>query len=747
MSRQHLALVIVVCAVGVTNAQEPAKIDFIRDVQPLFKAHCFDCHGPKQQKNAFRLDRRLDALRGGTATMIGPGNAEASQLYLRLIGDRAGLQMPPDGALSPEQIQLIKVWIDQGAVWPEAVSGAIAPPPADSGATRMMEVLRQGDRAAFRNLLRAQPQSATRQGPGGATPLMYAALYGEAEDVRLLLDAGADPNVRNEVGATALMWAVDDLDKTRLLLRRGADVSARSDDGRTPLLVATTWSQSYEVVKLLLDQGANASPVVNSYRGPLTSLRLAAELGDEAVLHLLVDRGVDPQALKGVPLLLATQGEDAILCADLLIKSADPKALKPAALFLAPPFASPRALRDAAALKKLVDNGADLATRDQAGRTALMAAVTSDDVSNQTIETMLQLGADVNASTTGGKTVLDFARQRGNTPVVDLLAKAGAKSGNLTGPPDAKPRPAASARAAVAASLPLLQRADVTFLRKTGCVSCHNNSLTALTVSAARKAGIPVDEPATRSQRKETGTYIEIWRERALQGMGIPGDNNTVSYLLFGLAAEEYPPDAATDALARFLKNTQLPDGHWRLFANRPPLESSEIEMTAVALRALQTYAPKAQRSAYERSLWRAADWIRTARATTTADRVFQLLGLAWAGDAKDTLSKTARDLLAEQRTDGGWGQIPSLASDAFATGQALVALNDSGALAVTDAAYQRGVKYLLANQLEDGSWFVRSRAIPFQPYFESGFPHGHDQWISAAATNWATTALIRAVQ
>ena len=51
-------------------------------------------------------------------------------------------------------------------------------------------------------------------------------------------------------------------------------------------------------------------------------MRLAAELGDEALLRLLVGRGADPKALKGVPLLLAAQGEDAVLCADLLIKSA-----------------------------------------------------------------------------------------------------------------------------------------------------------------------------------------------------------------------------------------------------------------------------------------------------------------------------------------------------------------------------------------------------------------------------------------
>jgi hypothetical protein len=59
--------------------------------------------------------------------------------------------------------------------------------------------------------------------------------------------------------------------------------------------------------------------------------------------------------------------------------------------------------------------------------------------------------------------------------------------------------------------------------------------------------------------------------------------------------------------------------------------------------------------------------------------------------------------------------------------------------------AYRKGVQFLLTTQLADGSWFVRTRAHPVQVYFESGFPHGHDQFISAAATNWATLALMRA--
>src|SRR2546428_7979749 len=79
--------------------------------------------------------------------------------------------------------------------------------------------------------------------------------------------------------------------------------------------------------------------------------------------------------------------------------------------------------------------------------------------------------------------------------------------------------------------------------------------------------------------------------------------------------------------------------------------------------------------------------------------------------------------------------------SGAFTTGLAMMALQSSG-LPVSDPAYQRGVQYLLNSQLEDGSWHVRTRAAGFQPYFDNGFPHGVDQWISAAGTSWASMAL-----
>src|SRR6476619_1629405 len=103
--------------------QPPATVDFVRDVQPILRESCIGCHGPTQQMNGFRLDRRRDAMRGGTLAVIGPGNSEGSRMYQRLIGAAFGIQMPPTGALPKEKIAIIKAWIDQGAQWPDAASG------------------------------------------------------------------------------------------------------------------------------------------------------------------------------------------------------------------------------------------------------------------------------------------------------------------------------------------------------------------------------------------------------------------------------------------------------------------------------------------------------------------------------------------------------------------------------------------------------------------------------------------------
>jgi hypothetical protein len=67
--------------------------------------------------------------------------------------------------------------------------------------------------------------------------------------------------------------------------------------------------------------------------------------------------------------------------------------------------------------------------------------------------------------------------------------------------------------------------------------------------------------------------------------------------------------------------------------------------------------------------------------------------------------------------------------------------------MAKANPVYRKGVKYLMETQAEDGSWHVASRSIWLQPYFESGFPYAHDQWISAAGSAWAVMALAATVE
>src|SRR5439155_24039625 len=116
---------------GIPLAVQPpaGKIDFGRDVQPILQGRCVSCHGPELQMNGLRLDRRADAMRGGSQSDIGPGNAEGSRLYHRLIGATFGQQMPPTGSLGAGQIETIKQWIDEGAEWPADAAGEPALPP------------------------------------------------------------------------------------------------------------------------------------------------------------------------------------------------------------------------------------------------------------------------------------------------------------------------------------------------------------------------------------------------------------------------------------------------------------------------------------------------------------------------------------------------------------------------------------------------------------------------------------------
>src|SRR5215813_5524862 len=183
------ALVAVLLPASRLSAQPAATVDYARDVQPMLRANCYGCHGPSLQNANLRLDRRRDVMPnrvGANGARIVPGNSGVSRVYLRIAGNTAGLQMPPSGPLSDEQIATIKTWIEQGAEWPDALAGDTPSPPQDPQAVRLIDALRTGRRAEFERVLKAAPRAAQSKGIGGSTPLMFAALYADADAVRLL---------------------------------------------------------------------------------------------------------------------------------------------------------------------------------------------------------------------------------------------------------------------------------------------------------------------------------------------------------------------------------------------------------------------------------------------------------------------------------------------------------------------------------------------------------------------------------
>ena len=409
-------------------------------------------------------------------------------------------------------------------------------------------------------------------------------------------------------------------------------------------------------------------------------------------------------------------------------------------------------LGDMRAVRLMLDHGADVNAADSTGRTPLMYAAGSDLLPLDVVKALVERGANLNAtdahksSADSGMTALDIAKLRGQTPVVDYLVKAGAKA-TARPVPTLEARKENSIRAAVAGSLPWIQKADANFMPKAACASCHNNSMAAMAVSAARSHGFPVDEKVAAQQVKGNVFGLVKLRDYLHQGIFVPVEDffgpNIAAYMLIGLGAEHYPADLNTDAAAMYLKSHQSPEGDWRyaIADSRPPICSMYVGQTAICMRALQLYAPKIDKAGYDRAIQVAAQWLAKAKPVNNDDRTWRLMGLAWSGKDKDATRKAMGEVLASQRPDGGWGDIDSMPSTVYETGRALVALQTAG-MPVTEAVYQKGVRYLLSTQLQDGSWYVKSRALGFQPFFDAGFPHGVDQFISGAGASWATIAL-----
>ena len=313
-------------------------------------------------------------------------------------------------------------------------------------------------------------------------------------------------------------------------------------------------------------------------------------------------------------------------------------------------------------------------------------------------------------------------------------------------PPASAPAPRAKAETAVAAirqSLPLLVQAAEGHAEQKTCFACHNQAFPMMAFAAAKSRGFDLPMDVFKNQTEHIAAFIASNRDKFKKGEGTGGAVDTAGYAILTLELGGYKPDENTEAVVEYLLKYQADRDHWRTGSNRPPSEASEFTPTYLALRGLRFWGTKEQKERGAKRVEATRGWLSKTKAKDTEDRVFRLLGLKEAGADEKEIAAAAWDLLKTQRADGGWSQLDAMDADAYATGSALVALHQAGGLPTDHPAYTRGVAFLVKQQRTDGSWFIVSRSKPFQPYYESGFPHGKDQFISAATSGWATTALV----
>jgi hypothetical protein len=294
--------------------------------------------------------------------------------------------------------------------------------------------------------------------------------------------------------------------------------------------------------------------------------------------------------------------------------------------------------------------------------------------------------------------------------------------------------------------LPLLVKAAQGHTAKRTCFACHNQALPLLAVTAAGARDFKVPPGFADKQADFIAAFLAGNRANYRLGKGQGGQADTAGQALFALELAGRHADATTEAVVEYLLKYNSDLDHWRTRSYRPPSEASPFSTTYFALRGLRTWGTKEQKERIGARIDRVRRWLVKAPAGDTEDRVFRLLALHEAGAGNEERRVAVRELVRTQRADGGWGQLERLPSDAYATGSALVAARWAGGLSTAGPVYRRGLAFLLTSQRPDGSWLVRSRSRPFQLYYESGFPHGKDQFISAAASGYAVAALVLAL-
>ena len=300
-----------------------------------------------------------------------------------------------------------------------------------------------------------------------------------------------------------------------------------------------------------------------------------------------------------------------------------------------------------------------------------------------------------------------------------------------------------------------LQTECAAWLNTRKCAACHHVPMPLWALSEADRQGYAIDKKFVADTTESLlGSRDKLMASKIFPNPADPPDPRpqgrglNMGLPFLAVAAQSLPSleerqKQSLKLIVKEIVKKQQPDGSWEFFATlrRPPINESQTTDAAWIIMALEGEmgpdAPESQREA----LSRAIAWLDAAkRSDIHQDKVLKVLLGARTAKARETMRATIDELLALQRADGGWSQtVPELKSDAFATGQTLYVLSLAGYTAERPEI-KRGIDFLVATQMPEGSWPMISRSTP------NGSPGSSKLLtpITCAASSWATLGLAR---
>jgi hypothetical protein len=324
----------------------------------------------------------------------------------------------------------------------------------------------------------------------------------------------------------------------------------------------------------------------------------------------------------------------------------------------------------------------------------------------------------------------------------------------LAGEPSPAPRATTpQVRQAVERSIGYLQKESAAWLGTRKCAACHHVPMPLWALGEADRQGYAIDKKFVTDTLEATlGSHEKMIASRLVSGPNDPPDPRPLAKgvntgtVFMAVAARTLPvvkegQKQSLKWIADEIIKKQRDDGSWEFFLCRPPINESEAGDTVWIILALQGELKSEAPESRQAALKKATAWLAGVKPSDNLqDTAFKVLLAARAGKSPSEMQPAIGELLARQRADGGWAQIPSMSSDAFATGQVLYVLSLAG-YGAERPEIQRAINFLVATQKPDGSWPMTSRSSP------DGKPGGSAKLltpITCAAGSWATLGLAR---